>query len=204
MKKPMSNPNSIVRLQFHRNRTPTGRPSATAARKLAHYLAYGRGRPAEQAQRPQRGIWFTETGQTHSHEEVLAWVAAQGKSHGYTYQLLLSVKEADLTAADYLPAMTAGGELFSAWRLITHRDTDHSHAHVLAFGDAEIRVMGRPFRDWWQAARQDLAVRQEFALQAAHQETAAGMAVERSLTNRLSTREQLPALEMGLEWDWEV
>lgn len=194
----MSKASSIVRLQFHRNRTPTGRPSATAARKLTHYLAYGRGRPAEQAQRSPRGIWYTESGQIHSHEAVLAWVEAQGKSHDYTHQLLLSVKEVELAATDYLPAMAAGGDLFPEFRLITHRDSGHSHAHVLAFGDEEIRVMERPFREWWQAARQELAQRQELALQALQQESV----LEQGLNHQL--REQQLALETVSTWDLEV
>jgi hypothetical protein len=34
---------SVVRLKSHPNRTPTGRASATATRKLVNYLAFGRG-----------------------------------------------------------------------------------------------------------------------------------------------------------------
>ncbi|MBK7178366.1 MAG: hypothetical protein IPH82_14470 [Chloroflexi bacterium] len=105
----MSKAQSVVRLQTHANRTPTDRASATAARKLAHYLAHGRGRPAEQSVRPQRGIWYGEDGRPLTHEQVLQWVAEQGKTHPYTHQLILSVKEAQLEAAAYGQAMQAGG-----------------------------------------------------------------------------------------------
>ncbi|MBK6712440.1 MAG: hypothetical protein IPG51_19235 [Chloroflexi bacterium] len=101
----MSKAQSVVRLQTHANRTPTGRASATAARKLAQYLAHGRGRPAEQSVRPQRGIWYGEDGRPLTHEQVLQWVAEQGKTHPYTHQLILSVKEAQLEAAAYGQAM---------------------------------------------------------------------------------------------------
>ena len=160
----MSNAQSVVRLQTHANRTPTGRASATAARKLAQYLAHGRGRSAEQSARPQRGIWYSEDGRPLTHEQVLQWVAEQGKTHPYTHQLILSVKEAQLEAAAYGQAMQAGksdGNLFPEWRLIVHQDSRHSHAHLLAFGDEDIRVTGATFRQWWLAVRQELEQQQQ-------------------------------------------
>lgn len=193
----MTKSNSVVRLQSHQNRTPTGRPSATATRKLAHYLAYGRGRPQVQAQQPQRGRWYTEKGKTPTHKAVLEWVQSQGKTHPYTYQLLLSVNEADLAAGDYLQAMRAGGELFLEWRLIAHRDTDHSHAHVLAFGEKEMQITGRPFRSWWQAVRQALAFRQELTLAAEQQEPNLGL-------EKTEPSHQLQAISQTQDWGMEV
>lgn len=196
----MNKPKSIVRLQSHRNQTPTGRPSATAARKLAHYLAFGRGRPQVQAQHPQRGQWYTETGQPLDHEAVLAWVMAQGKAHSHTYQLLLSVNEANLADTAYLEAMTAGRDFFPQWRLITHQDTQHSHAHVLAFGDRDIPIRERPFRSWWQSVRQALEQQQ-----AQHMET---RQQEQEVTRHMHREHDLallqPDLEHEADWGMEV
>ncbi len=169
----MSKAQSVVRLQTHANRTPTGRASATAARKLAQYLAFGRGRPAEQAAHPQRGTWLSQDGRPLTHEQVLQWVAEQGKTHPYTHQLILSVKEAQLQAAAYGQAMQAGrsdGNLFPEWRLILHQDSRYSHAHVLSFGDEDIRVTGATFRQWWLAVRQELEQQQQQYLAAQERE----------------------------------
>ena len=192
----MSNAQSVVRLQTHANRTPTGRASATAARKLAQYLAHGRGRPTEQAQRPQRGIWYSEDGRPLTHEQVLQWVTERGKTHPYTHQLILSVKEAQLEASAYGQAMQAGGHLFSEWRLIVHRDTRHSHAHVLAFGDDDIRVTGPTFRQWWLDVRQELEHSQQVYLAAQHREQAMELAIPVS--------QQAAVQELTRQWEMEL
>jgi hypothetical protein len=197
----MSNPQSVVRLQTHANRTPTGRASATAARKLAHYLAHGRGRPAEQSARPQRGTWYGEDGRPLTHEQVLQWVAERGKTHPYTHQLILSVKEAPLEAAAYGQAMQAGGpdgNLFPEWRLIVHQDSRHSHAHVLAFGDEEIRVTGPTFRQWWLTVRQELEQQQQPYLAAQERQHGA------HLDTPLHKQQHAAVREWTRQWEMEL
>ncbi|MBK8985354.1 MAG: hypothetical protein IPM39_04615 [Chloroflexi bacterium] len=195
----MSNAQSVVRLQTHANRTPTGRASATAARKLAHYLAHGRGRPAEQSVRPQRGVWYGEDGRPLTHEQVLQWVAERGKTHPYTHQLILSVKEAQLEAAAYGRAMQAGGSdgnLFPEWRLVVHQDSHHSHAHVLAFGDEDIRVTGPTFRQWWLTVRQELEHSQQVYLAAQQREQAMELVIP--------VPQQAAVQELTRQWEMEL
>jgi hypothetical protein len=152
----MSKAKSIVRLESFPNRTPTGRASATGARKLAMYLGYGRGRRAEQEQRAQRGQWLDQKGGKLSHQEVIAWVQEQGKENHYTHQFILSVKDFQLTSEAFNRAMSAGGSLFSEWRLISHHDSIYSHAHAIAFGKEEIHLKSETFKEWWQEVRQAL------------------------------------------------
>lgn len=197
----MAKAQSVVRLQTHANRTPTGRASATAARKLAQYLAHGRGRPTEQAQRPQRGIWHGEDGRPLTHEQVLQWVAEQGKTYPYTHQLILSVKEAPLEAAAYGRAMQAGGSdgnLFPEWRLIVHQDSRHSHAHLLAFGDEDIRVTGPTFRQWWLAVRQELEQQQQQYQAAQEREHVAHLDLPLHKLQHAAVQELTRQLEMEL------
>ncbi len=144
---------NIVRMDWLRNRTPTGKRSATKARKLAQYLAFGRGRLAEQMERPQRGQWLNESGQVVPHEEVIQWVKEQGMENLYTRQFVLSVKDITLTPEAFNRAMAAGGDLFREWRLIRHEDSRYPHAHALAFGQEEVRIKSEAFRQWWQAVR---------------------------------------------------
>jgi murein L,D-transpeptidase YcbB/YkuD len=163
--------NSIVRLQYHENRTPTGKRSVTATRKLANYLAFGRGGPAHQAQRPQRGVWYDQADKAVSHEAVLTWIKETGQQQRFTQQLILSVKEVPLSAPAYNEALAAGGEpFFTTWRLMAHADSDYPHAHVIAFNDEKIRIKSPRFREWWLAVRQALDKQQQAYL--ARQRTA--------------------------------
>ena len=156
---------NIVRMDWLSNRTPSGRRSATRARKLAQYFALGRGRAKEQELRPQRGQWLDPTGRPCRHEEVLQWVREQGTSHEMTYQFILSVKETELTAEAFNRAMAAGGSLFDEWRLIQHTDTQYPHAHALAFGDRPVQIKSEAFQSWWQAVRQALEREQAAAIE---------------------------------------
>ncbi|MCB8979878.1 MAG: hypothetical protein H6657_20910 [Ardenticatenaceae bacterium] len=147
---------NIVRMDWLSNRTPSGRRSATKARKLAQYFALGRGREKEQELRPQRGVWLDQAGRPCSHEEVLQWVRQQGMSHEMTYQFILSVKETQLTEEAFNQAMAAGGPLFAEWRLISHDDSRYPHAHALAFGNQPVQIKSEAFQSWWRAVRQAL------------------------------------------------
>ena len=147
---------NIVRLDWLSNRTPSGRRSATKARKLAQYFALGRGREKEQELRPQRGEWLDQAGRPCSHEDVLQWVRQQGMSHEMTYQFILSVKETQLSDEAFNRAMAAGGPLFSEWRLISHDDSRYPHAHALAFGNQPVQIKSEAFQSWWRAVRQAL------------------------------------------------
>lgn len=156
---------NIVRMDWLRNRTPTGRRSATGARKLAMYLGYGRGRHAEQEQRAQRGQWLDQKGEIRSQQEVIEWVNEQGKENLYTHQFILSVKEGQLPSEAFNRAMSAGGGLFQEWRLISHNDSHYSHAHAISFGQKEILVKSEEFKEWWREVRQALEQEQNQALQ---------------------------------------
>ena len=64
-------PLPFVRLTYVANRTPTGRRTATPARRAARYFAFGHDREAA-PDAEQRGRWVGPGGQTHDHEAVLA------------------------------------------------------------------------------------------------------------------------------------
>ena len=148
-----SKTSNIVRMEWLQNRTPTGKRSATKARKLAQYFALGRGREKEQALRPQRGQWLDQNGQPCSHAEVMQWVRQQGMANLLTHQFILSVKETQLTPEAFNRAMAAGGELFPEWRLIRREDSRYPHAHALAFGQKEVHIKSEAFQTWWQGVR---------------------------------------------------
>lgn len=131
----------VVRLEHRRNRTPTGKRTATPARKVATYFAFGR--KASQ----QRGDWLGPTAERHTHEAVLNWAENLARRHEHTFQALLSVPQARLTGQDYVHALETAGQT-EGWRLMVHNDTAYSHAHVLFFRD---RRLPREEFEQWQA-----------------------------------------------------
>jgi hypothetical protein len=186
-----SKASNIVRMEWLQNRTPTGKRSATKARKLAQYLAYGRGRPQEQLERPQRGRWLDQSGQIVSHEDVLQWVKEQGMENRYTRQFILSVKDAALTPEAFNRAMAAGGDLFSEWRLLQHQDSRYPHAHALAFGQEEVPVKSEAFRAWWLAVRAALEQERQTQME---QEKAQQQQLAQGLEQR---SEQIASQQLG-------
>ena len=152
----MSKAKAIVRMATFPNRTPTGRPSATAVRKLTMYLGYGRGSEREQVERPLRGLWHDQNGKILRHQEVLTWAIEQGQQKAYTYQFILSAKHTDLDEDDYTKALNAGGDLFPIWRLMRHEDSQYPHAHVLAFDNREILIKAPAFQAWCRQVRDAL------------------------------------------------
>jgi hypothetical protein len=208
----MSKLNSIVRLQSHENRTPTGRQSATATRKLVNYLSYGRGRPAIQAQREPRGQWLDQTGRVLTHEQVLAWVVDEGKGQQFTHQFILSVKYAQLAESAYGQVLSLDNPYFQEWRLLVHHDARYPHAHVVTFGESEIRIKSPQFQAWALSVRQELEREQQATLA---QQLAAGLEhklrhqsqqelVEGLDLTTSSARQAMRQQEVELDLEWEV
>ena len=150
-----ADPLPLVRMEHTRNRTPTGKRTATPARKAAVYFAFGQAnQAANQAAGQQRGEWLGPGGERHKHEEVLVWAQNQAKQHEHTFQALLSVPQARLTGGDYARALEAAGQI-AGWRMVVHNDTDYSHAHVLFFRD---KRLPRDQFDRWQTQVQQALV----------------------------------------------
>ncbi len=164
----------FVRLSHTLNRTPTGKRTATPAKRAARYFAFANDRKAEREAK-QRGAWYGPGGTTHDHQAVLAWAAAQAKTHAYTFQALLSVPEGRLGAEDFARAMKEGQEI-DDWRLLAHNDTAYSHAHVLFFRDS--RLERERFAGWHRRIRRELAALEEAALQAGQRSAVDGLAAE--------------------------
>lgn len=178
-------PLPFVRLTYAPNRTPTGKRTATPARRATRYFAFGNNRGAAQGAE-QRGRWVGPDGKTHDHEAVLAWAAAQAKVHAYTFQALLSVPEARLRAEDFSRAMQEG-QTIGDWRLLAHDDTAYSHAHVLFFRNS--RLDKESFAHWHERVRQELAALEAASLQAG----------ERSAMEQLSAEERHGGLAQQAE-----
>jgi hypothetical protein len=167
-------PLPFVRLNYTPNRTPTGKRTATPARRAARYFAFGNDLEARHGAE-QRGRWVGPNGKTHDHEAVLAWIAAQAREHAYTFQALLSVPEGRLRAEDFSRAMQEG-KTIDDWRLLSHDDTAYSHAHVLFFRNS--RLDKESFADWRERVRRELAALEAANLQAGERSVVAQLSAE--------------------------
>ena len=124
------------------------------------------------------------------HRDVLTWVAEQGRQQAYTYEFILSAKQANLDEEAYTQALKAGGELFAAWRLIRHEDSQYPHAHVLAFDDRQILIKDPAFQAWCQRVRGALEQMQNHHL---------AQSQEAELLKELSADQGYRR-----EWGWEL
>lgn len=167
-------PLPFVRLTYTLNRTPTGKRTATPARRAARYFAFGNDREAEHGAE-QRGRWYGPDRKTHDHEAVLAWIAAQAREHAFTFQALLSVPEGRLQAEDFSRAMQEG-KTIDDWRLLSHDDTAYSHAHVLFFRNS--RLDKEVFADWHERVRRELAAIEAASLRAGERSVVAQLSAE--------------------------
>lgn len=167
-------PLPFVRLTYTPNRTPTGKRTATPARRAARYFAFGNDREAAHGAE-QRGRWYGPDGQTHDHEAVLAWITARARDHAYTFQALLSVPEGRLQAEDFSRAMQEG-KTIDDWRLLSHDDTAYSHAHVLFFRNS--RLDKEVFADWRERVRRELAAIEAASLRAGERSVVAQLSAE--------------------------
>ncbi len=161
-------PLPFIGVRMHENRTPTGRRTSTPAKRAALYFAFGNQRnvinkEAQQAGR-QRGEWLGPDGRIQSHDEVMKWAKQEALGHRYTFEAILSVPQGELTPEQFGRAMGQGSEI-ADWRLMAHRDTQYSHAHVLFFRDK--RLDKETFLSWQTDVRAELARLEQQAASAA-------------------------------------
>jgi hypothetical protein len=96
-----------------------------AALRTAKYYTYRDG--------PDRGqrTWHTSDGHDQRpYDEIKAAIHADAQTYGYTYRIVLSTKDAELTPAEYRQVL---GDRFERYYFIEHHNTDYPHAHVIAF-----------------------------------------------------------------------
>lgn len=177
---------SFVNVRYYTNETKKGNASTAEVRRGVYY--YGYGIREENPEQLPRGEWYSPHG-WEKHGDVINWATGNARQHKYTYTILLSVKDGRMLDDDFTRAMQAGG-VFADWRLITHTDTDHDHAHVITFRD---ETLSREQFDEWRGQVGDyLQQAEELRLQEAER-----LAEEQ---RRMTVIEQQQA-EADLEWE---
>ena len=74
--------------------------------------------------------WRTADGQAVEYLEARERIREGARTHGYSYRMVLSTKEADIGAEGYREVL---GDRFKHYLFIEHHNTDFPHAHVIAW-----------------------------------------------------------------------
>lgn len=133
--------------------------AAKAASRAARYYTFRDG--PDQASR----IWHTSDGRTASYDAIKGQIRADAKAYGYTYRVVLSTKDADITAEGYRQVLA---DRFERWYFIEHHNTDFPHAHVIGFRKqlvkkAELQAMREQVAALEQARAQEQAAQRDQA-----------------------------------------
>jgi hypothetical protein len=94
------------------------------------YYSYREGPDLAQRQ------WYDRDGRALDFDTAREEMRERAEHYGYTYRITLSTAEADLSPDDY---RTVLGEQFPEYYLIEHANTEHPHAHVVAFGKQTVK-----------------------------------------------------------------
>ncbi len=115
------------------NKTSKGQPSARQARRAILYID----RQFDLAQKYDvaRGQWYGPTGEM-TRDQAEAYGIGQAMSHNYTFHLILSVRDGDPTDAQFVDAVKGLAGVIDDYQLLVHRDTAHTHAHILWYRDS--------------------------------------------------------------------
>ena len=120
---------AIVKASYIR-RGRTGQQAAKKTRQAAKYYTFRSG--------PDRltRIWHTSDRRTGTYADLSAEMAASATAYAYTYRVVLSTKEADITADGYHQVLAGR---FECYYFIEHHLTAFPHAHVIGFRSARIK-----------------------------------------------------------------
>jgi len=151
---------SYVNALVVRNQSQNGNPSFSRLRYFVQYLQQG-SRLEPDLGGEARGNWYGngENGQLYAYHypDVVTWARENSHEHPYTYQLLLSTRDGQLTPHHFYQTMQAGSQAWDMgeYRFIVHEDTAHQHAHALFFSDR--RLPKALFLEGQQAMQESLA-----------------------------------------------
>jgi hypothetical protein len=137
--------------------------------------------------------WYDRDGRALDFDQAREEIRERAQHYGYTYRITLSTAEAELSPDDY---RTVLGEQFPEYYLIEHANTEHPHAHVMAFGKQTVK------RDELASMRERLSEREQVREQELVREQARAQEQEQVRKQELA-REQARRQELDRGWDYE-
>ena len=84
-----------------------------------------------------RRVWYEPSGEKiEKWRDIRAEISAEAREHKYTYRIVLSQEQGHFEPEHYREVVQAAG-LENSYLLI-HENTEHQHAHAIAFTDKRI------------------------------------------------------------------
>lgn len=178
----MSNMN-FVNLRYYKNETKSKQPTASKVQKSAYYYGYGTDTtlPDGTTISPEkmRGEWQSLEG-PEKHGDVVAWASGNALNHTYTYTMILSLRDGQMEPEDFVKAMEkTAGNYFDDFRLIAHYDSQHDHAHVVAFRDKTLKK--QEFNQFRLAMRQELDALEQERIQETERQIDSGIPIHQEM-----------------------
>jgi len=178
----MSNMN-FVNLRYYKNETITKQPTTSKVQKSAYYYAFGTSTTLQDGTtiypEEMRGEWQSPAG-PEKHGNVVTWASGNALNHTYTYTMILSLRDGQMEPEDFIKAMeSTAGEHFDDYRLIVHYDTNHDHAHVMAFRDTTLSK--KEFNQFRLAMREQLQELESERIREREQEIDKGISIQDEL-----------------------
>ena len=182
---------AITNVRYDKTRTKKGNVSRSAVQKAVYYAMYGL--PQHNPDQLPRGEWYSSAG-AEKHGHVVNWAEGSAVNHPYCYRLVLSLKEGDLRPEDFAAALQKDSQnLFPDFRLVVHQDTEHTHAHVLAFRDKTLSK--QQFFQWKQEVGSCLVELEQLRLQEAEQ--------AQMRQTELAAKQKRREAEQEEDWLWD-
>jgi hypothetical protein len=113
---------AIVKTNYVCRKNGAGR----AMQKSVHYYTFRAGEDQRSRQ------WYAKDGRPLDYKTVEQEIGEHSQTYGYSYRVMISTKDQDarLDASDYQNAL---GDRFAEYYFIQHDNTEHPHAHAIAF-----------------------------------------------------------------------
>jgi len=143
------------------------------------YYSYREGPDLAQRQ------WYDRDGRALDFAQAKEEIRERAQHYGYTYRVILSTEQARL-APDAYRAVLA--DQFPEYYLIEHANTEHPHAHVVAFGKKTVP------RDALEAMRQRLSEREQERAQEQ------GQVREQQVVRTVQAHERERERDLDLDW----
>ena len=134
---------------IHNRSKKTGKRVTADVKRVMFYNAYGN--KQLNPEMTLRGKIYNEQGQKVTYQNYKGWGLERSRDYDYTYRVIISPKGHLLGDLDFVEAVGTAfkdQQFGDEFRLLIHRDTENSHAHLLFQAD---KTMSRRELETWKS-----------------------------------------------------
>lgn len=151
----------LIKAKYVRNTSKKSGQRVTGdVQRLAYYNVYGNRHTNPEMQ--PRGPIYDQDGVGQKYSEYKAWAMGKAQESAYTYRMIISPKGKILTDDDFIQSIQAAAKetgLGEEFRVVIHRDTKHTHAHLMFQTDKTLKR--KELEKWKVELRTSMIEREE-------------------------------------------